>query len=668
MGYLHFTSVAGAETAEISSPGAVLKVTLSLEKQVPFYQVERLGKSVISKSALGLRFKNAPHLDGGFVLSDVQKSSFDETWTQPWGEKKDIRNNYNELRVRLTEKDGLKRSMVIIFRLYDDGIGFRYYLPRQHGLENLQIIDEMTEFHVSEPSTAWWIPAREWNRYEYLYDKTPLEDVVHAHTPLTFRTKSGLHVSIHEAALIDYAGMTIRRGRDRALQTDLTPLSDGIRAKITTPFRTPWRTLQISENAGGLITSDLILNLNEPNKLGDVSWIKPGKYVGIWWEMHLGTATWGSGPKHGATNERTKTYIDFAAEHGFIGVLVEGWNIGWDGDWYNNGDVFRFTEPYGDFDIVKLSEYARSKGVRLIGHHETSGGISNYESQLDDALDYYRGLGITSIKTGYVANGGDTTYTGADGYVRHEWHDSQFMVRHYQKVIEEAAKRKITINTHEPVKDTGLRRTYPNWITREGARGQEFNAWGEPGNSPEHTAILPFTRMLSGPMDFTPGIFDLLFEKEKPDNRIPTTLAKQLALYVVIYSPIQMAADLPENYQARMKPFQFIKDVPTDWEDTLVLNGEIGEYVTIVRKDRNSDDWFLGSLTNEQARRLEVSLDFLKDGVSYRAQIYRDGPDADFENNPYDMIIEEIRVTAKTSLALDLATSGGQAIRFTPVK
>ncbi len=658
--------MAHSDAGTVTSPGNILTVTVGLEGQIPYYQVSRHGEIVIAKSRLGLRFKDALHLDGGFTHASFAKTSFDETWTQPWGEKENIRNHYNEL--RMTVSDGLKRRMVLTFRVYDDGVGFRYELPKQKNLGEVAIIDELTEFRISDPATAWWIPARGWNRYEYLYRKTPLTEVSHVHTPLTMRTDKGLHISIHEAALVDYAAMTLRRGRGQALQADLTPLSDGIKVKATAPFHTPWRTIQIADTAGGLITSYLILNLNEPNKLGDVSWVKPEKYVGIWWEMHLGTATWGSGPKHGATTARTKTYIDFAAKNGFKGVLVEGWNIGWDGDWFNNGNVFRFTEPYPDFDIKLLSDYVRKKGVHLIGHHETSGGISNYENQLDAALDYYQKLGIPAIKTGYVADGGDVTYTGKDGRTRHEWHDSQFMVRHYQKVVEEAAKHKIAINTHEPIKDTGLRRTYPNWISREGARGQEYNAWGEPGNSPEHTAILPFTRMLAGPMDFTPGIFDLLFEKEKPNNRIPTTLAKQLALYVVIYSPNQMAADLPENYQARPKPFQFIKDVVTDWADTRVLNGEIGEYVTIVRKDRHSDDWFLGSLSNEKARHLEIALDFLDPGVTYRAQIYRDGPKADYKNNPYDMVIEEKQVTRDSMLKLDLATSGGEAIRFTPLK
>ena len=628
----------------------------------------RADKPVIGKSRLGLRFQDGHHLDGGFVIANSTISSFDETWTQPWGEKKNIHNNYNELRVQLEGTAELKRVMNIVFRVYDDGLGFRYELPSQDNLGAVSIINELTQFQIVENATAWHIPAREWNRYEYLYDTTPLEEVVQAHTPLTIRTQSGTHISIHEAALVDYAGMTLRRGRWNTLHVDLTPLVTGVKVETNTPFHTPWRTIQVAGEATGLLNSNLILNLNEPNKLGDVSWVKPGKYVGIWWEMHLGTSTWGSGKMHGATTERTKRYIDFAAEHGFKGVLVEGWNIGWDDDWYNNGDIFRFTEAYPDFDIKALSDYAISKGVHLIGHHETSGGITNYEDQLEAALDYYRDHGVTSIKTGYVADGGDTIFHEENGGTSHEWHDSQRMVRHYEKVVLEAAKRRIAINTHEPIKDTGLRRTYPNWVSREGARGQEYNAWGDPGNSPEHTAILPYTRMLSGPMDFTPGIFDLLFENEKPNNRIPTTLAKQLALYVVLYSPIQMAADLPENYEANMAPFQFIKDVPTDWEDSIALNGAIGDYVTFVRKDRNSEDWYLGSLTDEEARSFDVKLDFLTPGITYIAQVYRDGPNADWQTNPYDMVIEEINVTSKTTHTLKLAASGGQAIRFTPVK
>ncbi|MEX0297644.1 MAG: glycoside hydrolase family 97 N-terminal domain-containing protein, partial [Kordiimonas sp.] len=396
--FVGLTRAAIADDAmTVSSPDGTLTVTLELDKQIPFYSVSQNGKPVIGKSRLGLRFKSGLNLDGGFEVTSSEVSSFDETWVQPWGEKKEIRNNYKELRAVLREASGKQRIMNIVFRVYNDGLGFRYELPKQENLGAVSIMDELTQFQIVEDSVAWHIPAREWNRYEYLYDKTPLEDVVHAHTPMTMRTTSGTHISIHEAALVDYAGMTLKRGRWNTLHANLTPLATGVKVEATAPFHTPWRTIQITSDAVGLLNSHLILNLNEPNKLGDVSWVEPGKYVGIWWEMHLGTSTWGSGEIHGATTERTKRYIDFAAEHGFKGVLVEGWNIGWDDDWYNNGDIFKFTEPYPDFDIKALSEYAVSKGVRLIGHHETSGGISNYESQLSDALDYYRDYGVTSI-------------------------------------------------------------------------------------------------------------------------------------------------------------------------------------------------------------------------------------------------------------------------------
>ncbi|NOZ41805.1 MAG: glycoside hydrolase family 97 protein, partial [Alphaproteobacteria bacterium] len=371
---------------------------VSLDNQVPYYQVARSGRIIIGKSRLGLRFKDIAHLDGGFVIASTATSSFDNTWTQPWGEKKYIRNHYNELRLTLVESHGLKRRMILRFRVYDDGIGFRYEIPRQAHMAAVQIIDELTEFNISDPATAWWIPARGWNRYEYLYRKTPLKDISLVQTPLTMKTDKGLYLSIHEAALVDYASMTLKRGRGRMLKADLIPLSDGIRVKTKVPFHTPWRTVQIADSAGGLITSYLILNLNEPNKLGDVSWVKPEKYIGIWWGMHLGELTWGSGPKHGATTKRTKAYIDFAAANGFKGVLVEGWNVGWDGDWFNNGAAFNFTKPYPDFDSVALAAYAKKKGVHLIGHNETAGNISNYEKQLGAALDYDHKLGIPLIK------------------------------------------------------------------------------------------------------------------------------------------------------------------------------------------------------------------------------------------------------------------------------
>jgi alpha-glucosidase len=427
------------------------------------------------------------------------------------------------------------------------------------------------------------------------------------------------------------------------------------------PFDTPWRTMQIAEDAAGLYMSNLILNLNEPNVLGDVSWVKPHKYIGIWWAMHMGLKTWGSGPKHGATTANTKKYIDFAAKHGFRGVLVEGWNLGWDGDWFAGGKDFNFTTAYPDFDLKALSDYGLKKGVHLIGHHETAANIVNYEPQMRAGFDLYEKYKVDSIKTGYVADGSMARISDDRGLVVYTWHESQLMSRHYLKVVQEAAKHKIAINTHEPIKDTGLRRTYPNWVSREGARGMEFNAWGNPPNPPEHEANLVFTRMLAGPMDFTPGVLSL----EGSGKVIQSTKAKQLALYVVIYSPIQMAADLPENYEKNLKAFQFIKDVAVDWSDTRVLNGEVGDYVTIARKERGGKDWFLGAITDENARTLDISLDFLERGKRFEAEIYRDGEDADYKTDKrHSIIIEKRKVTSSDRLSLKLAPGGGQAIRF----
>jgi alpha-glucosidase len=380
--------------------------------------------------------------------------------------------------------------------------------------------------------------------------------------------------------------------------------------------------------------------------------------------MHLNENTWGSGPKHGATTNETKRYMDFAAQYGFDGVLVEGWNEGWDGSWFDNGDVFSFTKAYPDFDMDAISQYGKSKGVRLIGHHETSGSVTNYRNQMGDAYDLYKKHGVTQVKTGYVADGGDIKRIDENGIVRHEWHDGQFMVNEYLHSVTEAAKRGISINTHEPIKDTGLRRTYPNWIAREGARGQEYNAWGSPPNNPEHTAILPYTRMLAGPMDFTPGIFNLAPQGLNAENRVQTTLTKQLAMYVVLYSPIQMAADLPRNYVQRLDAFQFIQDVPTDWSESIALAGDIGDYVVFARKQRGEQDWYLGALTDENARKFSIKLDFLTAGKRYEAQIYRDGKNADWLTNPYDYVIETKMVSANDTLPLSLAPSGGTAIRF----
>ena len=658
---------ATALAMQVSSPDA--RITFSIDPGddgVPRYSVLYRGEPVIRESRLGMRFANHHGLDGGLRVTRSERRSADGTWQQPWGERRQVRDRYNELFV-LFQAEAPSRQLGLRVRVYDDGIGFRYEVPGQPGYADVDIVDELTEFHLDPEATAWWIPGRGWNRYEFLYNETTVTDIGLAHTPMTVRLASGVHLAIHEAALVDYAAYVIDKRRGGILKTNLTPWSDGIRVKIRAPFVTPWRTIQVSPDAVGLLNSDLILNLNEPNKLGDVSWVEPGKYVGIWWAMHLQQKTWGSGPDHGATTADAKRYIDFAARHGFDGVLVEGWNTGWDGDWIANGAVFSFTQQYPDFDLEAAARYARDKGVRLVGHHETSGHVSNYERQMADAFELYEALGVRQVKTGYVADGGGLLRV-EEGIDKYEWHDGQFAVAHFIRVLEEAAKRGISINTHEPVKDTGLRRTYPNWISREGARGQEYNAAWAPPNPPRHNVTLPFTRMLSGPMDFTPGIFDLLHQGPASEFRVQSTLAHQLALYVVLYSPIQMAADLPENYEQRPDAFQFIEDVPTDWEESVALVGEVARFVVIARRERGGRDWYLGAISGDEPREVIVPLSFLAPGTRYLATVYRDGDEADWQENPYDYVIEQRSVTTADSLKLRLAAGGGTAIRIQPEK
>jgi alpha-glucosidase len=653
--------------ASASSPSGTIHVDLTLNGEGRVgYIVTRLGKPVIDESRLGFLFTDAPEMLRNFELASKSTRSFDQTWEEPWGEYRTIRNHYNELTASFDEKVWMKRRMTVVFRIYDDGVGFRYELPKAPNFTHANIGDELTEFRIAEDGTAWWDEGREWNREEYLYRTTPIEEIGFAQTPLTIRTKSGLHLSLHEAALVDYSGMDLRRVEGRDLKATLMPSSTGAKVSRDLPLATPWRVIMIAPDAPALYKSaQIILNLNEPNKIGDVSWFKPMKYVGIWWEMHLDKSTWNSGPKHGATTANAKRYIDFAAKNGFHGMLVEGWNKGWDKvgdmDWFGWGWGFSFTQPYPDFDIAEVVRYGKSKGVGLIGHHETAGNIANYEKQLIPALDLYKRLGVHAVKTGYVADAGGIQALGADGKIHFEWHQGQVMVNHHLKVVIEAAKRQIAVNPHEPVKDTGLRRTYPNWVSREGQRGMEYNAWGDPKNPPEHEANLVYTRMLSGPMDFTPGILSL---KGKGDTPILSTLAKQLALYVVIYSPIQMVADLPENYEANPKPFQFIKDVAVDWDDTRVLAGEVGDLAVIARKQRGSPNWFLGAVGDEQERHFDVPLSFLDPGRRYRAEIYRDGDDADYRTNPRSIVIEQRTVTSKDRMAMRIAPGGGAAVRF----
>ena len=655
---------ASSVVATVQSPDGQLQVDVSIDGEGrAAYEVKRKGIEVISPSRLGFVLTNGPKLDGRFTLGSTSSTTHDDTWEQPWGERRFVRDHYNEVRVDLVQAAYDNRRMTIVFRVFDDGVGFRYEFPDQAQLHDVKISEELTEFAVADKATALWALGGELSNLEYLYKQTPLDEVSQAQTPMTIKTEDGTYIAFHEAALVDYPAMWIRRVDGQRLRTQLAPSAIGPAAVRMAPFTTPWRTMIITDNASALLTSNIELNLNEPNKLGDVSWVKPYKYVGIWWEMHLEKSTWASGPKHGATTENTKKYMDFAAKNGFHGVLVEGWNKGWDGTWYGDGKDFSFTEAYPDFDIKALSAYGLKKGVHLIGHHETGGNIAHYEDQMEDAFRLDESLGIDSVKTGYVHEFGAAQMKAPDGSIFYGNTDSQQAVEHYLKNVVTAAKYHVAIDTHEPVKDTGLRRTYPNWVSREGARGQEYNAWGNPINPPEHDVNLVFTRMLSGPMDYTPGVLSL--EGNKKD--LLSTQAKQLALYVVLYSPIQMAADLPENYAKYPKAFQFIKDVAVDWDQSLVLNGEIGDYVTFARKDRHSDKWFLGAITDDNARILLAPLAFLSPGVTYTAEIYRDGPNADLKGDArFDIVIEKQNVTSTDTLSLKLAPGGGEAIRFVP--
>ncbi|KPK81267.1 MAG: alpha-glucosidase [Gemmatimonas sp. SM23_52] len=657
------------EPIRVVSPSGRNVVTVETRKDSLVYSVERDRRKIMLPSRLGFEFRNAAPLRDGLTITGTAQNSVDETWEQPWGEVARVRDHHNELRVSVAETADPRRRFDVVFRVFDDGVGFRYEFPAQPGFESFEIMEELTEFSFADNARAWWIPSDRprLDRSEMLYSSSPVSVLDSVQTPLTLETRDGsTFIVIHEAHLVDYPRMFLAgpRTESRTLRAALAPHADGVKARGRTPFATPWRTIQLADRAADLAPSVLGLNLNPPNVLGDTDWIEPMKYVGIWWGMHIGTMTWGSGPKHGATTENTKRYIDFAAANGFGGVLVEGWNVGWDGDWISNGELFSFTESYPDYDLEGVVAYARRKGVGIIAHNETAGGLANYERQLEEAYALYRSLGINAIKSGYVI---DTIPGGHSHY-------SQEMVRHHRKVIETAAKYGIMLDVHEPVHDTGERRTYPNMMTREGARGQEYNAWsGDGGNPPEHETILFFTRMLAGPMDFTPGIFDIMIASSdgvpRPPEwaRVRTTLAKQLALYVVIYSPLQMAADLPENYEGQ-PAFQFIRDVPVDWERTEVLDGRIGDYVVVARQERGGADWYVGAITDEEARRLEISLSFLPEGVSYVAEIYADGEGADWLHNPSPVAISQQPVDAGSTLELALAPGGGQAIRIRPTR
>lgn len=653
----------------VASPDGRNQVTVAVREGRLAWSVERDGRALILPSLLGFEFRGAPRLRDNLRIADTTRQSHDEWWTQPWGEVARVRDHHNELAVSMEETAAPNRRFTLRVRAFDDGVGFRYEFPEQPGLGAFEITDELTEFALADNARAWWIPSNRprMDRSEMLYSSGPVGVLDSVQTPLTMEMQDGrTFLVIHEANLVDYARMNLakRRMESRTFQAALAPMADGIKVRGHTPFGTPWRTIQLADRATDLAPSLLGLNLNPPNVLASTDWIRPMKYVGIWWGMHIGAETWSSGPKHGATTANAKRYIDFAAANGFGGVLVEGWNVGWDGDWIQNRQAFSFTQAYPDYDLADVAAYARQRGVRLIVHNETSGGIDNYERQIDSAFALYRSLGLDALKTGYVT---DTT---AEGHS----HWSQYMVRHYRRVIETAARNGIMLDVHEPIHDTGERRTYPNMMTREGARGQEYNAWsGDGGNPPEHETILFFTRLLAGPMDFTPGIFDLLGDRgtgrprRADEPRVRTTLAKQLALYVTIYSPMQMAADLPENYEGQ-PAFQFIRDVAVDWDTTRILGARIGDYVVVARRERGGRTWFVGAITDEESRTLDVPLSFLTPGRRYVAEIYADGPNAHWLTNPLPVTISRRTVTSTARLRVVLAPGGGQAIRIRPAQ
>ena len=646
-----------AQLFEVKSPDGNIVLTFDNTNSKPYYSVKFEEQDVVTPSELGFKFQNMPALDSNFTVVGSSTSSQDITWEQPWGEEKIIRDNFNAIVINLQEKESPQRKLNIEFKVFNDGIGFRYIFPESNGSDSIFITEESTEFAMADNHKVWYIPAYEVMKYELLYTESNITGLDTSHTPLTMKTANGLYISIHEAALVDYASMTLYGNKTNTLKSDLVPWQDGIKVKAKEGFKTPWRTIQIAKKSGDLIESNLILNLNEPNKLGDVSWVKPMKYIGIWWGIHIGNWTFHQSDQLGATTENAMEHIDFAAAHGFDEVLVEGWNEGFEDKWYRDfGPRQNFTKANPRYDFEKVQAYARSKGVTIQAYNETCANPGNYLKQIDSAYAMYSKHGYKSVKVGQVnrklQNG--------------EWHHGQFGVNYYQTVVEKGAEYKLAINFHEPIKPTGLRRTYPNLVSREGARGQEFNAWGNdrPGsttNPPEHLTILPFTRLLAGPMDFTPGIFRVDIP-QKPNDRVNTTLAKQLAIYLVVYSPIQMAADLIENYEGH-PALQFIEDVPTDWETTKVIDSEIADYIIIARKDVNSEDWYLGAMTDENARDFDVKLDFLEEGI-YEAQIYQDSEKTDLETAPTEYEIIKKEVSKEDVLQLKLTNSGGAAIRF----
>lgn len=637
-----------AKNEMVASPDGAVTVTVGVKDHRPFYTVDYQGRTLVAPSHLGFRLDDE-ELGANMTMGKVGRSSKDETWTQPWGENETARNHYNELTVDYREHTG--RLMQVVFRVFNDGFGFRYNLPSQDKRKEYCIQDELTEITLAHDAKAWSIQSNHTAYFEGIYTADLLSKKDTVCTPLTIEYEKDLFLAIHEAALEDYASinLTPRSGDDGSVRllTALTPWRNGVKVYAKGELKSPWRTMIISKTAGGLLTSDLMLNLNEPSRIEDTSWIEPGRYIGIWWSIHKKQNTWEMGPTHGATTENVKRYIDFAARHGFSGVLAEGWNPGW-----GQGEKISYLESYPDFDIEEVCRYGQSKGVRFIGHTETWGNATLLENQMEEAFSWFEKLGIRAVKTGYVGHYFDGK----------ELAKSQYGIRHYRRVIECAAKHHIMIDNHEPAMPTGIQRTWPNLMTQEGVRGQEYNAWDRRGgNPPAHTVTLPFTRGLAGPTDFTPAIFN--FSEIVKGTHPHSTLAKQLGEFVVIYSPLQMAADAIENYEGQ-PALSFIENCPTTWSKTLVPNGEIGKYITIARKARHGDSWFIGSITNEEARNIDIALDFLDEGATYRAMIYEDGPEADYEHNPYEMTIRQVSVIQGDTLHLRLARSGGAAIRI----
>lgn len=674
----------------VTSPNGIVSIDFQLKNGIPTYKVDYKGKPVIKESRLGLELRDGKNLMDGFEQLNATTSTFDETWQPVWGEVKEIRNHYNELLAEL-KQPSTDRYMNIRFRVYDDGVGFRYEFPQQKNLVYFVIKEEHSQFAMTGDHTAWWIPG-DYDTQEYDYTESKLSEIrsllpnavtsnasqtvfspTGVQTSLQMKTDEGLYINLHEAALVDYSCMHLNLDdKNLVFESWLTPDADGFKGRLQAPCHSPWRTVMVSDDARDILSSHLILNLNEPCKIEDTSWIKPVKYMGVWWEMIAGGKPWSytndipsvklgetdyrkvkSNGNHPANTRNVKKYIDFAAKHGFDQLLVEGWNVGWE-DWFGNQKdyVFDFVTPYPDFDIEQLNRYVHDKGIRLMMHHETSGSSRNYERHLEQAYQLMNKYGYTAVKSGYVGN--------ILPYGEH--HYGQWMNNHYLYCVVEAAKHKIMVNAHEAVRPTGLCRTYPNLIGNESARGTEYQAFG--GSKTFHTTVLPFTRLQGGPMDYTPGIFEMNISKLNPNNssHVNATLANQLALYVTMYSPLQMAADLPENYERFMDAFQFIKDVPVDWDNSIYLEAEPGKYVTVARKEKGTNNWFIGSATGDANHQSVISLDFLEKGKNYIATIYADTKDTDYKSNPQSYQIVKGLVNSKNKLKINTVEAGGYAI------